>query len=663
MKNLKKYFKYRINSAKNINMQEITKKTETYKFISFDIFDTLIKRNVANPEDIFDILILKYKNIYGLNIDNFKKRRIEAECIARRKNINDEITLKEIYDNFYGITINEKNILMDLENSLEIELSYPNLEIIDFYNRCIKEKEGVFLISDMYLSEETIRKILKKCGIEGYDKLYVSSTYKKTKISGELFNLVLKDKNIESKQLIHIGDSLNADVRGAKKNKIHSYKVPTYINRTRRDYHKFVGKNNCEFKYLNSFINNSIDSNWNEYYKFGYEAFGMALWGFSRWLQKQIKKEKINKVYFFSRDGYIMKKAFDKLNEDESIKTYYLEVSRRSLRVPILWMDMELSTVLDMISPSSMVSIKSIFDGVGLDINQYEDNIKRYGFNKNSKFIRNTILKNEKLVSFYEELKPDIYKNSKMEYKNISKYLEKNKLFGKIAIVDIGWSGGMQRYLIQCMDKLNIDVDITGYYTGIAKYVTRNTDVIPMDLKGYFFDFNNNPNDIDLRSSFVGLYESLFLEQKGSVKRYVQNEDCIIAERYDYEYLINNEIASEAINISKLQDGALKFIDNIKDLTYFNLFNLESRILFNNIFITGVYPNSNDLEMFSGIRFFDEGEIEYLAEPKKISRYIIHPRIFIDDFFACRWKIGFMKNLFRVNLPYKNIYDILIKFK
>lgn len=663
MKNIKKYFKYKINSANNINMQEITKKTDTYKFISFDIFDTLIKRNVMNPQDIFDILILKYNNIYGLNIENFKKRRIEAEYIARKKNRDNEITLKEIYDNFYGITVDQKNILMNLENSLEIELSYPNLEIIDFYNRCIKEKAGVFLISDMYLSEETIRKILKKCGIEGYDKLYVSSTYKKTKISGELFNLVLKDRNIGAKQLIHIGDSLNADIRGAKKNNINSYKIPTYINRTRRNYCKFIDKSNYEFKYLNSFINNSIDSNWDEYYKFGYEAFGMALWGFSRWLQNQIKKENINKVYFFSRDGYIMKKAFDKLNEDESIKSYYLEVSRRSLRVPILWMDMELSTVLDMISPSSMISIKSIFDGVGLDINEYEDYIYKYGFNKDSKFIRNAILKNEKLISFYEELKPYIYKNSKEEYKNLSKYLEKNKLFGKIAIVDIGWSGGMQRYLIQCMNKLNINVDIKGYYTGIANYVTRNTEVIPMDLKGYFFDFNNNPNDIDLRSSFVGLYESLFLEQKGSVKRYVQNEECIIAERYDYEYLINNEIASEAVNISRLQDGALKFIDNIKELSYFNLFNLEARALFNNIFITGAYPNRNDLQMFSGIRFFDEGEIEYLAAPKKLLRYIINPKTFIKDFFACRWKIGFMKNLFRVNLPYKNIYDILIKFK
>ena len=52
----------------------------------------------------------------------------------------------------------------------------------------------------------------------------------------------------------------------------------------------------------------------------------------------KIFKEHIDKVYFFSRDGYLMKQAFDLLyKENTDIKTYYLEVSRRSLRVPILW--------------------------------------------------------------------------------------------------------------------------------------------------------------------------------------------------------------------------------------------------------------------------------------------------------------------------------------
>lgn len=39
-----------------------------------------------------------------------------------------------------------------------------------------------------------------------------------------------------------------------------------------------------------------------------------------------------------------------------------------------------------------------------------------------------------------------------------------------------------------------------------------------LSLHGYLFDFYNNVNSVDKRSPFVGLYETLFLEQKGSVK-------------------------------------------------------------------------------------------------------------------------------------------------
>ena len=40
-----------------------------------------------------------------------------------------------------------------------------------------------------------------------------------------------------------------------------------------------------------------------------------------------------------------------------------------------------------------------------------------------------------------------------------------------------------------------------------------------LSLHGYLFDFYNNVNSVDKRSPFVGLYETLFLEQKGSVKK------------------------------------------------------------------------------------------------------------------------------------------------
>lgn len=59
-----------------------------------------------------------------------------------------------------------------------------------------------------------------------------------------------------------------------------------------------------------------------EYYKFGKEYFGPFLLGFTKWLDKNIRNTKVNKIFFFSRDGYMMKKAFDEISELSNQSTY-----------------------------------------------------------------------------------------------------------------------------------------------------------------------------------------------------------------------------------------------------------------------------------------------------------------------------------------------------
>ena len=67
--------------------------------------------------------------------------------------------------------------------------------------------------------------------------------------------------------------------------------------------------------------------------------------------------------------------------------------------------------------------------------------------------------------------------------------------------------------------------------TGVADYYKRNMNDGKLSLHGYLFDFYNNVNSVDKRSPFVGLYETLFLEQKGSVKNYIRDKnEWLVAE-------------------------------------------------------------------------------------------------------------------------------------
>lgn len=630
--------KTKLNTKSSIDFAGIIKQIEEYDVVSFDIFDTLLKRNVKKPTDVFRYIEKKY------NKEGFFIERIEAEKKARA-NKKTEVTLNDIYEELpYDFSKEELEA--------EAELLTQNDWIIPVYKKAVQSKV-VIIISDMYLPEEFIIQMLKREKIEGYKKLYLSSTVGKTKRSGELFDFVLEEIGYD-KKIVHIGDSIKADYEVPKMKGISAIHIPTNV--VKKCFQ--LKSNGIDCNILNAFLNNTSPIYQNKYYRFGYEKFGMFLWGFSKWLHDSIKDVGIDNVYFFSRDGLIMKQAFDAMYSD--VKTHYLEVSRRALRVPILWMNYELEHVINMISPSKLISLTTIFDGVGLDINEYVDVIKKYGFELNTIFDRRDLLNNRNLNDLYSELGSDIENVSKQEYRLLVKYINQNKLAGDFAIVDIGWSGGMQRYLIETLSKLGIRSHVRGYYIGVADYYKRNIAVIPsLDLNGYLFDFLHDENARDRRSAFVGLFETLFLEQGGSVKNYREENKSIVSNRLPYEYLINGKPTFEYQCVMDIQKGALDFIHKFGNINI----NLSADTLFQGLYETGLAPRYQDINMFADFRFFDEGETQYLAKPRNIFYYMIHLKTLKNDFLSSRWKIGFMKRLFKINLPYEKIYNIMLKYK
>ena len=59
-----------------------------------------------------------------------------------------------------------------------------------------------------------------------------------------------------------------------------------------------------------------------------------------------------------------------------------------------------------------------------------------------------------------------------------------------------------------------------------------------------------------------------------------------------------------------------------------------------------------DFWLEDGVRF-------RLAAPGTWNEYLRHPRQLARDFAASRWKIGFLRRLFRLPLPYDILYALL----
>lgn len=639
MKILKRKIK---NSLDDIGVQyyeNIIKRISKKEYVSFDIFDTLIKRDVKKPTDVFSIIEHNYE------IYDFYKRRIEAEKIARKGKVDTTIDeIYDIYNELYLNNINEAEKIKNIEKQVEYELCVQNKLLKKVYDFCIENNKKVYLISDMYLSSEILKEILEKNGYSKYEKLYVSCEYNKTKANGELYKYVIQELGVDTSKLIHIGNDIKTDYIMALKNKISTVKVKTKT---------YTGDS-----LLDVFLSNHKSNSSNFYYDFGYSNFGPLLYGFCLWLRENVKKNDIDNIYFLARDGYIIKKAYEMIF-GESDNIYYLEASRRSLRVPYLSQKNSIDEMLEELPLPRQTNMIQIFDALGLELDIYSAKIKESGYSVERFYLREKVLKEEGFKNLISSIKDDIIANSISENEALKNYLKKNNFSKRNAIVDIGWGGSMQKYLRNIFDTLPgyEDKELVGFYFGLtekAKGKLSSTNT----ANAYVFD-NYNYSSEELERPFVGLFESLFLEPKGSVKRYHINTENLV-ERYQYEYINDSgEVLDDVDKIHNIQQGALVFIEEYMSTAISRYSKMDSEAAFKNLFSVGINPKLDQLEKLGSIVFFNNGFKEQLAKPDCILKYLISPIKFKKDFLNSQWKTGFLKGVFKLPLPYYEIFKLM----
>ncbi|MCZ6105400.1 HAD-IA family hydrolase [Campylobacter ureolyticus] len=618
--------------------------------ISFDIFDTLLKRDVRLPTDVFLLMVkeMEKENIYSVP-KNFVKDRVIAEKLVRKKSINEEITFNEIYENFP--TEYDKNILeyiKKIELNIEKNVLTKNLEVYDIYKKCIKKNKKIIITSDMYLSINFIKEILKINGIFKYEKIYLSSDIKKTKRSGNLFKYILKDLDVQPNEILHIGDNKYSDYLAPKKLGFNAYLIPNFNNNI-----NFYTNKNLYENYLNSFINNRIKKNDDMFYKLGYECFGIMLYNFCVWLNNNIKKMNIEKILFLSRDGYIIKKAYDIIFPNSNNMYFY--ASRRSLIVPTLFRINSFDDINNSIFYKDKIKLSTFIKSVGLEDLDLEEKFKKY--NLCSDFIINTKTPQADFLFFFEEVKEIIIKNSKEEFDIISKYFKENIDTDKVAIVDIGWHGNMQRAISSILSMNKIECSLCGFYFGVRK-----NNLNENYGKKFGFLFDDRYSELFYIPS-IAIFESIFLGNHGSVKKFKIDSSNIEPVFYKYEYLLeDSSLSSDYYKIKNFQYGAIDFVKDFNNRTIkitpnkdFDSFKKINYLL--------TKPTLEIANYFGDIKFSDFNDY-FIAKPEyTLLYYLFHPWLFYSHLKASKWKIGFLKRLLRFNIGYDYLVKTIKRYK
>lgn len=295
-----------------------------YDVISFDIFDTLIFRPFSEPTDLFFFLGER------TGILDFKRLRMQAEAEARVQKYKEEkhyeIKLSDIWsrlENEIGVT---KEQGMQMEQALEMEFCYANPFMQQVFTQLREHGKRIVITSDMYLSKAFLSELLQKNGYGGYEELYVSCEYEKSKADGSLYEVV-KRAYPDTDSMIHVGDNPVSDVKNAKK---HGFEVFYYPNVNRnallyRAYDMSAVVGGAYRGIVNNKLYNGTEQLSMEY-EYGYIYGGLFVLGYCNFIHTYAREHGIDKLLFLSRDGDILRQAYAVLFPEE--KTEYVYWSR-----------------------------------------------------------------------------------------------------------------------------------------------------------------------------------------------------------------------------------------------------------------------------------------------------------------------------------------------
>ena len=626
---------------------------DSYSVISFDVFDTLIKRDVLHPKDLFFYEERLLVNLFGKSFNGFGEKRIFAEEYIREKNESHECTLSEIYNEFF----NENNIkengeltaekCASIEFELECKVCNKNRAIFDVYKYCKEKGKKIFFISDMYLSAENICTLLNNCGYDAdVNDIYVSNEKGFNKRSGKLFQSFLEQEGLNASEVLHIGDSYHADFLGSRKARIKAIHVNRFVNNC--IYPIALGKHDelsLDEKSLKAVINNASAFDSDRFEKIGTECFSPIVIGYVLWLRKKAHENGIKTLIFLARDSYLFFETYKKFfcaKEEDAPSIEYAYVSRKSLRLSY-FLSIENYEDICLTFPTQPLTICQILSEIGFEEKDFDDVIKTYNISDDEKFNMRDPVLNQKvshvLKYIHENVPEKYYEDSAL---TVQYLIQKGFFEEKAAAVDIGWHGSLQLMLEKILVTNDVD-EIPFFYYGILNGAGKRL----AGLEYYHYALGEE-NDID-EVSLVYFLERFIPELVGSTRGY----EKIAGENVIKPVLEKTDFSSFEIG-KKIQKGCLFGIDRFFSMNL-PFEGISSAISYNALLSLIYYPKKQDAVKIGDIEFFDG--IDYnMAKPKKLSEYFAHPGKLRDDVKKSRWREAFFYRLFKIRLPWGKFF-------
>ena len=628
------------------------------KIISFDIWDTIIKRK-CHPEEVklatARYIILKYENklkdeykdIYTI----LKKRDDieEKECKRNKKDgHDDECRILDVFKSLQKEIFKEKiedisEELLKEEIEQEKRVIYINPEIIPIFEKYKGLKK--YCISDFYMDAESLKELLDYLKVPvKIEKIYSSADYLLNKRTGNLYKKAEEEIGISPEEHIHVGDNQYSDIQMAQSLGIETIKT----TKTEFD---FVPEKNRKFNFDLSIEKKEIKSKNDKLFNCGLELAPL-LYFFGYNIVEYAIKNKIDKVYYQTREGETFIKIHQLIKSNNPFGVEIpdcdtIEVSRMGTFSASL-KEFSIPELLRLWSQYREQSVKALFKTLAIDMKPFEKYMKKYDIDVEEKITFPWFyLKIQKLFKD-EEFLEKINKEIAKKREDALLYFEKSKNILNdnmpLFTVDIGWRGTIQDNLAYLFP----NKEIGGYYLTLYDFYNlqpENTYKI-----SFLDDKDIRDNEV---ASMITLLEWIYNPGTGSVTGYkdgkairkAKDEEKSIVEKY----------------IKPLQEGMLAGAEIINEYMKYHPYEAAEckNYVYDLLRRIKVNPPKELIEAYYSMVFNDTfGTAEYVVKDEKLST------LEKLNIFKCRnilrdepWKEAFITYN---NLGYMNL---LMNFK
>ncbi|WP_061025601.1 hypothetical protein [Bradyrhizobium sp. CCH5-F6] len=326
------------------------RRAQTVSAWSFDVFDTFLLRACTTPDGVFERTYeLSDISRSRPNVSaSFVQHRIQAEARARRtakdKRGTSEVHIDEIYScfpfNLFGLTRRDLSFLVESEFAAELDLCRANPDMLRQYMDMVSAGHRVGFISDTYWDSDRLARLLRAChpGLT-WDFLYASCDHGSSK-SDLLFAKYLACEGIDAGASFHVGDNDRADIKGAKR---HGIRPRYYPQATAQLASKFQ-RETAMFELLCQGVPSRLDhgartlrrmvaarsAESSPAFNLGVTVLGPVLAAFDAFVARRCEQiaghgRKVA-LGFLGRDGFLSYRIWQDLHE---LSSAYVEINRR----------------------------------------------------------------------------------------------------------------------------------------------------------------------------------------------------------------------------------------------------------------------------------------------------------------------------------------------